>query len=193
MEEVKRSKSNISNYVNYEGLARENRTNPYKKSQLNTGVSSAALSTSPSELGLNNTLGQSMITNTIGNQANELLKIQQSQSRFASVSPHRADAASYQQGKSNRPRKANYLFQYSACVQDSKSLRQASQVGPNGQQNLWDLRAEKNEGSSQGRVHRKETRRCTKKTGRIPDFLENTDNGEVTKVGESQINLQREL
>ena len=49
--------------------------------------------------GLNNQFGQSVITAKIGSQANELLQIQQSQSRFASVSPHRPDAASYQQGK----------------------------------------------------------------------------------------------
>jgi len=79
--------------------------NALERSQRNSSLSSFKASpmlASESTTGLNSTLGQGMITAAIGSQASELVKIQDLQKRFANVSPHRPDQASYQQGKCRR-------------------------------------------------------------------------------------------
>lgn len=96
MAEVRqRSKSSIK----HDKLPKYNSVEPTQRSSVGALPTASPLTPNESMTGLNNQFGQSVITAKIGSQANELLQIQQNQSRFASVSPHRPDAASYQQGK----------------------------------------------------------------------------------------------
>lgn len=69
MEEVKRSKSHMSDYYNYEGLGPEiqksRKTSLHFRGQ-NSALASPKMIAVPSETGLNNTLGQTFITDKIG-------------------------------------------------------------------------------------------------------------------------------
>ena len=106
MEEVKKQKNNavgkIPVFPNGRSVTLHSpRSNP----SLHT------LSPSPSLTGLNNTIGQGLITAQISSQANDIAKMQDVHRRFASVSPHRSDKASYQQVLSSRVQRASTKLQ----------------------------------------------------------------------------------
>lgn len=108
MEEVKRSKSNKSSNQKIP-VYPNGRSNSLRPARSNVSLTPIPHSGSqqPSAAGLvptassalNSALAQGIITQQIGTQASELMKIQQMQQKYQSVSPHRPDAASYQQGK----------------------------------------------------------------------------------------------
>ena len=103
MEEIKKQKNQVAGKIPVFPNGRS--------VTLHSPRSNTSLSPSPSLTGLNNTLGQGIITAQIGSQSNEIMKMQDVHRRFASVSPHRSNKASFQQVLSSRVARASTKLQ----------------------------------------------------------------------------------
>ena len=106
MEEVKKQKNNVVGKI---PVFPNGRSVTLQSPRSNASLHS--ISPSPSMTGLNNSFGHGLISAQIGSQATEIAKMQDVHRRFASVSPHRTNKASFQQILSSRVQRASTKLQ----------------------------------------------------------------------------------